>query len=125
MIILSYDIPFNNEGKLSKPQVARVIELFELFSPGINEEIKGFADAINANVEEVISYYVFLQNTSCTCSHLSLTPKVTDNGHSYLGRNYDYNWHDSPILIESHIKGQYSQIGFGCQFFGRFDGMNS
>lgn len=116
--------PFNSECKLSKHQLVRVKELFEIFSPGINEEIKGFADAINANAEDVVYYFVFLQDVSCNCSHISLTPQVTENGHSYLGRNYDYSWYDKPILVESHIKGQYSQIGFGCQFFGRFDGMN-
>ncbi len=115
--------PFN-ENKLSKLQVSRVIELFDIFSPGLNEEIEGFADAVNANAEDVVYYFVFLQILSCNCSHISLTPQVTDNGHSYLGRNYDFGWYDKPMLIETHIKGQYSQIGFGCQIFGRFDGIN-
>ncbi len=115
--------PFDG-NKLSEHQVSKVIELFDIFSPGLNEEIKGFADAVDVNAEDVVYYFVFLQNVSCNCSHISLTSQVTDNGHSYLGRNYDFGWYDKPILIETHIKGQYSQIGFGCQIFGRFDGMN-
>lgn len=115
--------PFNGD-KLSAHQLSKVIEQFDIYSPGLNEEIKGFADAVNVNAEDVVYYFVFLQNASCNCSHISLTPQVTANGHSYLGRNYDFGWYDKPMLIETHIEGQCSQIGFGCQIFGRFDGLN-
>lgn len=116
--------PFDGSEKLTQHQLAKVTELFELYSPGINEEIRGFADAVNAKVEDVVYYFVYLNNVSCNCSQILLTPQVTEDGHSLLGRNYDFHWYDKPILIESRIKGQYSQIGFSCQIFGRFDGMN-
>ncbi len=115
--------PFNGE-KLTEQQLSKVYRLFEELSPGLNEEMKGFADAVNVNSKDVVYYFVYLQNASCTCSHISLTPQVTDNGHSFLGRNYDFGWYDKPMLIETHIIGQYKQIGFGCQIFGRFDGIN-
>lgn len=115
--------PFGG-NKLTEQQLSKVYRLFDELSPGLNEEMKGFADAVNVNVKDVVYYFVYLQNVSCTCSHISLTPQVIDNGHSYLGRNYDFGWYDKPMLIETHIKGQYKQIGFGCQIFGRFDGMN-
>lgn len=111
-------------SKLSKDQITRVMDLYDKFCPGTNDEIKGFADAIGANSDDVVYYFAFLQNRLGNCSHIALTPSITENGHSYLGRNYDYHWNDKPILIETRIKGQYNHIGFGCQVFGRFDGMN-
>lgn len=116
--------PLFGGSKLSKDQIARVKELYDKFCPGTNEEMKGFADAIGANVDDVVYYFAFLQHRIGNCSHIALTPSITEKGHTYLGRNYDYSWEDKPILIETRIKGQYNQIGFGCQVFGRFDGMN-
>jgi predicted choloylglycine hydrolase len=116
--------PFMGGNRLSEKQMTRVMDLYDKFCPGTNDEIKGFADAVGAKAEDVVYYFAFLQNKLSNCSHIALTPSITGDGHAYLGRNYDYNWNDKPILIESRIKGQYKQIGFGCQIFGRFDGMN-
>lgn len=116
--------PFMGGSKISKHQLNRVMDLYDKFCPGANDEIKGFADAVGANAEDVVYYFAFLQNRLSNCSHIALTPSISENNQIYLGRNYDFHWNDNPLLIESRIKGQYNQIGFGCQVFGRFDGMN-
>lgn len=116
--------PFMGGKKLSKHQITRVMELYDKFCPGTNDEIKGFADTIGVNAEDVVYYFAFLQNKSGNCSHIALMPPITNDSHLYLGRNYDFYWYDKPILFTSRVKGQYRQIGFSCQVFGRFDGMN-
>jgi predicted choloylglycine hydrolase len=116
--------PFMGGDRLSKKQMERVVKLYDEYCHGTNEEIKGFADAIGAKYEDVVYYFAFIQQNGYNCSHIAVTPSIAEDGHCYLARNYEFSWNDKPILIESRIKDQYKQIGFSCQLFGRFDGMN-
>ena len=115
--------PFLYSKKLTKRQINKVMTLYDHYCPGTNEEIKGFADAIGVSSDDIVYYFAYLQSMG-NCCHIAFIPSITSNEHIYLGRNYDYDWNDKPILITSSIEGQHSQIGFACQLFGRFDGMN-
>lgn len=119
-----YTSPFMGGARLSKEQIINVMQLYDEYCPGLNDELRGFADAVGAKVEDIVLYYAYLQKVTGNCSHVVVTQQMTYDGQTYLGRNYDFDWNDNPTLITSRIEGQYNQIGFGCQLFGRFDGMN-
>lgn len=116
--------PFMGGPELSKEQFEKVRQLFEEYSPGLNEEIRGFADAVGAECRQVVYNFVYLQLPAGGCSHIALTPDITTDGMAYLGRNYDFGWGEDMYLLDTKIEGQYRHIGFACQLFGRFDGMN-
>lgn len=115
---------FGEESKLSRDQLHRVYQLYDQFCPGTNEEIRGFAEAVGIQWEDVIYYFAYNKPKGCQCSQIAVTPEMTRDGHSYLARNYEFSWDDDIMLLETHVEGQFSHIGFGCQLFGRFDGMN-
>ncbi len=123
-LIKKLTTPFMGGNRLTYGQFQKTREQYDRFCPGINEEICGFADAVGAKAEDMTLYYAYLQLNQGNCSQIALTPSVSDDGNCYLVRNYDFGLSEEPILIESSIQGQYRQIGFGCQVFGRFDGMN-
>lgn len=116
--------PFMGGSKLPKNKVTKSMEIYDRFDPGINDEIKGFADAIGADHETIVYYFAYIQPSVGSCSHMAVLPSITEDGLIYHGRNYDYGLDDKPMLFTSRIEGKYRQIGFGCQLFGRFDGMN-
>ena len=116
--------PFMGGPELSEEQFERVKHLFEEYSEGLNEEIRGFADAVGADSRQVVYNYVYLQIPSGGCSHIALTPAITADGLAYVGRNYDFGWEECTYILDTQIEGQYRHIGFACQLFGRFDGMN-
>lgn len=115
---------FPGQEKLSMAALSERMEEFEAICPGINEEIKGFAHGAGVAIRDVIIYYAYMKPTRGQCSLMAVLPEKTENKAGMLGRNYEFGWDDTSVLIESKIDGQYAQIGFGCQLFGRFDGMN-
>lgn len=116
--------PFMGGNRLSKYKVIKAMEFYDKFNPGVNEEIKGFADAVGADAEDIVYYYAYVQPSVGNCSHVAVLPSITEDGRIYHARSYEYGWDDRPILFTSRIEGKYQQIGFGCQLFGRFDGIN-
>jgi predicted choloylglycine hydrolase len=116
--------PFMGGPELTNEQFGKVREQFELYSPGLSEEIRGFADAVGAEQRQVVYNFVYLQLPPGGCSQIAFTPDVTVDGMAYLGRNYDFGWGEQPYLMDTQIEGQYRHIGVACQLFGRFDGMN-
>lgn len=116
--------PFMGGEKLSDAAFEKVKRLYDEFCPGANEEIQGFADAVGKSYRDVVYYFAYLHMVKGNCSQIAVTPQYSADAHCYLGRNYDFGWNDSPVFIETRIDGQYKQLGFACQLFGRFDGMN-
>lgn len=116
--------PFMGGNKLSKSKVIKAMEFYDKFNPGVNEEIKGFADAVGADAEDIVYYYAYVQPSVGNCSHMVVLPSITEDRHIYHARSYEYGWDNRPILFTSRIEDKYQQIGFGCQLFGRFDGIN-
>ncbi len=116
--------PFMDGNKLSQYKVNKAMEFYDRFCPGINDEIRGFADYVGASAEDIVYYYAYVQLSVGNCSHMAVLPSITKDGHIYHARSYEFGWDDKPILCTSLVEGKYSHIGFGCQLFGRFDGMN-
>lgn len=115
---------FPGQEKMTLEEIKNTIELFEQICPGITDEIKGFADEVGVDITNIIYYYAYIRPVGGQCSLISILPEAAQDGCGMLGRNYEFAWDDYSILIESVLEGQYRQIGFGCQLFGKFEGIN-
>jgi predicted choloylglycine hydrolase len=110
-------------------EAEQMFQFFDKYCPGLNDEIQGFADALQAPVEHLV-YYPFSYNrgnTGCrgsNCSQMALLPLITTNGHIYVGRSYEWNLHDDFRLCTTRIHGKAAHLGFSLLQFGRIDGIN-
>ena len=115
---------FPGQEKRTLVEMKKTMELFEQICPEITDEIQGFSDEVDVDITNIIYYYAYIRPVGGQCSLISVSPEVAQDGCGMLGRNYEFAWDDYSILIESALEGQYRQIGFGCQLFGKFDGIN-
>ena len=116
--------PFMGQSGLEGKELEHIQEVFDKYCPGTNDEIRGFADEAGVDYEKVIYYFAYIRPTGCQCSLIAVTPELSQDGNGQMARNYEFGWDDNSMLIETAIEYQYRSIGFGCQLFGRFDGMN-
>lgn len=119
--------PFMGASPLLPAAINKVMENFEKYCPGINEEIQGFADEVGVKAETAVFYYSYFQ-PSGHCTQAAVRMALQDGGHTYHMRNYDFGWEDAPynqlLLSTTRVKGKPAHIGFALQLFGRYDGMN-
>ncbi|MHA2423463.1 MAG: C45 family autoproteolytic acyltransferase/hydrolase [Candidatus Thorarchaeota archaeon] len=99
---------------------------YEKACPGITEELRGVADSLNLSIDMMSYWETSLCSPSMnTCSQFAVLPSVTEDGHAYFGRNYDYDTtRDDRVLCTTRAKGKASHIGFTAFLHGRHDGMN-
>jgi len=98
---------------------------YESFCPGINEEVQGFADGMGVPVEQIKFYTDSLCNPP-NCAHMVALPPITTNGHTLVGRSYEWTHTESELrLCSTAIDGKFTTLGFSVLLFGRWDGMNS
>ncbi|WP_440954568.1 C45 family autoproteolytic acyltransferase/hydrolase [Methanosarcina sp. Mfa9] len=121
----------SGEGLFSDLEFAGVIDLFDDFCPGLNEEIEGFADCLDVSPEQAIYYAsTYLKagpspEESGNCSHMAVLPSISENEHVLVGRSYEFSDRiDDLRLCTTRIKGKADHIGFSTFFFGRSEGMN-
>ncbi|MBU3187481.1 C45 family autoproteolytic acyltransferase/hydolase [Clostridium estertheticum] len=100
-----------------------ITELLDKYCSGINEEIRGFADTIGVSRDQVIFYAMTYLERGC--SLMAALPAKTENGHTMMARNYDFNDEmEEMCFAKTNVKGKYSHIGSLLNLFGRCDGMN-
>ncbi|MHA2142105.1 MAG: C45 family autoproteolytic acyltransferase/hydrolase [Candidatus Thorarchaeota archaeon] len=99
---------------------------YETACPGITEELQGVADTLDISVDMIPYWSQSLSSPSANmCSQVAVLSRVTEDGHSYFGRNYDYDTtRDDRVLCTTRVKGKASHIGFTAFLYGRHDGMN-
>ncbi|MHA2462792.1 MAG: C45 family autoproteolytic acyltransferase/hydrolase [Candidatus Thorarchaeota archaeon] len=99
---------------------------YETICPGITEELQGVADNLDLSLDMMPYWGLSLSSPSMkTCSQLAVLSTITEDGHSYFGRNYDYDTtRDDRVLCTTRVKGKSSHIGFTAFLYGRHDGMN-
>ena len=108
---------------LSKQEEEQMYKLFDKFCPGINEEIEGFAEELKIPTTQVLYYSMSYLRPGC--SQMAVLPSKTNNRHTLLARNYDFNDKmDQMTLSTTKINGRYAHIGSSTIQFGRMDGMN-
>lgn len=108
---------------LNAQDAALARELFDRWCPGLNEEIRGFADALHADPMRVAFYAMTYLKPGC--SQMVILPGLTDNGHVLIARNYEFSHHfEDFTLARTNVNGKYSHIGTSVLQFGRDEGIN-
>lgn len=105
-----------------------IFEMEEKYCPGIIEELQGFSDSLDINIENLALHYFppFPQDQKKqNCTGLIFLPQITENGHILVGRTYDWLWKEEDNrLCSTRITGKNSHIGFSTLLFGRLEGIN-
>ncbi len=97
---------------------------FEEHCPGLNEEIKGFADSLGVEISEV-PFYGATYNVRRNCSQVAVLSSATHDKHVYVGRSYEWTHTEEDLrLCTTRVKGKAAHIGFSIFLFGRADGLN-
>lgn len=110
-------------GMFTDDQVAHMNEMFNRYCPGLSEELKGFADAINTSTNQL--YYYAGTCLTPGCSLLAVLPKLTKNGHVLVARNYEFSHKMDDFLFgKTKVTGKYAHIGSSSMLFGRSEGIN-
>lgn len=97
--------------------------MFARWCPGLNEELQGFADALEVPLQQIIYYGMTYLRPNC--SQIALLPSMTKSGHPLLARNYEFN-HEAEdfTLFKTGVTGKYAHIGTSVLQFGREEGLN-
>ena len=104
-------------------KLAAIRDLLERYCPGVNEEIEGFADAVNVSPSQAMYYAATYLERGC--SAMAALPSRTENGHVLMARNYDFTDEIEELcFVYSDIEGTFRHIGSLLNLFGRCDGMN-
>jgi predicted choloylglycine hydrolase len=116
--------PPPGRGPLSPKEIDDALGFFQKHCPGLDEEIRGFAEALGAAPEQVI-FYAFTYQGDGRCSHFAVLPAISADGHLRVGRSYEYFQDHSDLrLVTVRIDGRPAHIGFSEILFGRDDGLN-
>ncbi|MHA2305526.1 MAG: C45 family autoproteolytic acyltransferase/hydrolase, partial [Candidatus Hodarchaeales archaeon] len=104
-----------------------MIDLIELYCPGIIEEVQGLADGLNEPINRVaFSKYLVPDVKHPNCSQFFIPASLTEDRSIFVERNYDYHPDDEDlILLRTKANNRYSHIGFCLQGLGRSEGINS
>lgn len=115
--------PLADNPPMSKQRADETMEFFDRHCPGINEEIRGFADAVGVTPEQIV-YYAFSHQSQGHCSQFAVLPEQTTDGRMVVGRSYEWDFNDDLRLVTTRVAGRAAHIGFSLLFFGRIDGLN-
>lgn len=98
--------------------------LYSEFCPGMLDEIQGLADAMQIKPEQVV-YHSTTYLIPPRCSHFVVLPRLTENGHTLVGRSYEFGPDsDDKRLCLTQVQGKFRHIGNSSIMLGRLDGMN-
>ncbi len=104
-------------------EVIEMAEMFNQYCPGLNEELQGFADAIGTT--RLHLFYYAMAYLVPGCSLLAVLPRLTDNGHVMVARNYEFSHKmDDLTFCKTKVTGKYSHLGSSIMNFGRSEGIN-
>jgi predicted choloylglycine hydrolase len=90
----------------------------------VTEEIQGLADGLGARPDKLQIYNPPIYQSG-NCSQFAVLSSVTNDGHVYVGRSYEYHHNENDFrLCTVRIKGKIKHMGFTELLLGRDDGMN-
>ncbi|MDL2229085.1 C45 family peptidase [Treponema sp. OttesenSCG-928-L16] len=106
-----------------KEQAADAAVLFRRWCPGLEEELIGFADALELPPEDI--FYYGMTCLLPRCSQIAVLPGASAAGIPLVARNYEYS-HEAEdfCLVRTSVKGKHTHLGTSVLFFGRDDGLN-
>lgn len=104
-------------------EVKKAQAMFSRWCPGLNEEIQGFADALQVPLTKI--FYYGMTYLKPNCSQIALLPSMTKNNRPLLARNYEFS-HEAEdfTLVKTSVSGKYTHLGTSVLHFGRDDGFN-
>lgn len=107
----------------SEDEATELIEILDQYCPGLNEELQGFADALETTILHL--HYYNAAYLTPGCSLLAVLPKLTENGHVMVARNYEFSHRmDDFTFCKTKVSGKYSHLGSSIMSFGRSEGIN-
>lgn len=115
---------FLTSMSVEEAEAERNLDILEKYCPGMKAELQGMADEMGVDVLKLTQLNLGLNETKRGCSQIALMAPLTENGHTYLARSYEYNIDDEMILGATRVPGKYAHVGFSLFQVGRFDGMN-
>lgn len=131
--------PLPDVPTLSKQEIGEIMQFCDQHCPGLNEEIRGFADSLGVSPEEVVYYTFSFQGSaqpsgtspgagseqlSGHCSQAVVLPGLSSDGRMYVARSYEWGFQDDFRLVTTRVRGKAAHIGFSLLLFGRIDGFN-
>lgn len=97
---------------------------FEDHCPGLNEEMRGFADGLGVEAGH-LPYYCAAYVVPKRCSQVVSPSSTTLDKHVYVSRSYEWTHTEEDLrLCTTRVKGKAKHIGFSIFLFGRADGIN-
>ncbi|WP_269851643.1 carcinine hydrolase/isopenicillin-N N-acyltransferase family protein [Methanosarcina horonobensis] len=100
-----------------------MFEMFDQYCPGVNKEIKGFADTVGVDPVQVLFYSISFFAHGCNV--MALRSEKNLEGHTILAYTYDFtDILEEMCLATTSVTGKYSHIGSQCNIFGRANGVN-
>ena len=109
--------------KFGGKEMEEAFQLYDRYCPGIREELEGYAQEAGIAVRDIA--YTWMTYLVPGCSGLILTGKKTDDGHTKIARNYEFNLEDEDLkLYRTAPAGKYAHISGSIVGFGRTEGIN-
>jgi predicted choloylglycine hydrolase len=103
---------------------ANAASLYREYCPGLEEELQGVADGLKVPPGQLF-YNLLTYLKPIHCSHFALKPEKTTNGHTLVGRNYDFGPESEDMrLCLTRPQGKFHHLAFSSLLLGRSDGMN-
>ena len=114
----------SGKGRFSPAEMKSITALFDRICPGLNEEIRGFADGLKITPDAVV-FYAQTYLKAGECAHFAVLPSISENGHLLSARSYEFGpAADDFRLCTTRINGKAAHIGCSIFLFGRSEGMN-
>lgn len=110
-------------ANFDESEAKKASEMFARWCPGLNDELQGFADALEARPAQIVFYAMTYLRPRC--SQIALMPGITRHGNPLLARSYEFS-HDAEdfTLVRTSVTGKYTHLGTSVLSFGRDDGFN-
>lgn len=106
-----------------KAEVEKAAALFSRWCPGLNEELQGFADALQVSLVQIVYYGMTYLRPNC--SQIALLPCMTKSNRPLLARNYEFSHKAEDFaLVKTSVTNKYTHLGTSVLHFGRDDGLN-
>lgn len=110
------------EGFTDK-EVQEAIQLFAQWCPGLADELRGFAHALEVRDEQV--FYYAMTYLLPRCSQIAVLPSRSSTGEPLMARSYEFCQKEEDFtLIRTSVKGKYTHMGTSVLHFGRDEGIN-
>jgi predicted choloylglycine hydrolase len=100
-------------------------ELTRQYTPKLMEEVEGFAEAAELDLEPFKAFLLTL-GIELGCSVIALGPKLTEEGAPIFGRNYDWelSFQDYFMTYITEPRGGVRSLSFSDHMIGRYGGIN-